>query len=234
MPKVPLTTVERQAIRQLMADDEHTGTVPSHWTDQAALSYYQQALRRAPEAQLAGNPGAQLAGTPGAQLAGKTKAKLAGKKATSDAGAFDLPTRKVAAQLMEQPTGQRPRAIVLSTGVGVEVAALRTAGFTVTHAYEADAVISRTASTYLELEIETKRYMDVAAEVEEAVALGPDRPPGGLPSGVWYTPAAAPLPAGAGEEARGPLDSGSLPSPRSKPLSQGRDLSFSALGSTVR
>ena len=42
-------------------------------------------------------------------------------------------------------------------------------------------------------------------------APGPDRPPGGLPSGVWYTPAAAPLPAGAGEEARGPLDSGSLP-----------------------
>ena len=43
-------------------------------------------------------------------------------------------------------------------------------------------------------------------------APGPDRPPGGLPSGVWYTPAAAPLPARAGEEARGPLDSGSLPS----------------------
>ena len=42
-------------------------------------------------------------------------------------------------------------------------------------------------------------------------APGPDRPPGGLPSGVWYTPAAAPLPARAGEEARGPLDSGSLP-----------------------
>ena len=40
-------------------------------------------------------------------------------------------------------------------------------------------------------------------------APGPDRPPGGLPSGVWYTPAAAPLPARAGEEARGPLDSGS-------------------------
>ena len=51
-------------------------------------------------------------------------------------------------------------------------------------------------------------------------APGPDRPPGGLPSGVWYTPAAAPLPARAGEEARGPLDSGSLPSRRSKPLSQ--------------
>ena len=65
-------------------------------------------------------------------------------------------------------------------------------------------------------------------------ALGPDRPPGGLPSGVWYTPAVAPLPARAGEEARGPLDSGSLPPPRSKPLSQGRDLSFSALGSAVR
>ena len=44
-------------------------------------------------------------------------------------------------------------------------------------------------------------------------APGPDRPPGGLPSGVWYTPAAAPLPAGAGEEARGPLDSGSPPLP---------------------
>ena len=40
-------------------------------------------------------------------------------------------------------------------------------------------------------------------------APGPGRPPGGLPSGVWYTPAAAPLPAGAGEEARGPLGSGS-------------------------
>ena len=44
--------------------------------------------------------------------------------------------------------------------------------------------------------------------------------PGGLPSGVWYTPEAAPLPARAGKEARGPLDSGSLPSRRSKPLSQ--------------
>ena len=68
-------------------------------------------------------------------------------------------------------------------------------------------------------------------------APGPDRPPGGLPSGVWYTPAAAPLPARAGEEARGPLDSGSLPSPRcSKPLSQFecRDPSLSALGSRVR
>ena len=51
-------------------------------------------------------------------------------------------------------------------------------------------------------------------------ASGPDRPPGGLPSGVWYTPAAAPLPARAGKEARGPLDSGGLPSRRSKPLSQ--------------
>ena len=30
---------------------------------------------------------------------------------------------------------------------------------------------------------------------------------GGLPSGVWYTPVAAPLPAGAGQEARGPLSS---------------------------
>ena len=60
-------------------------------------------------------------------------------------------------------------------------------------------------------------------------------PTGGLPSGVWHTPVAAPLPAGAGEEARGPLDSGSLPSPRSKPLSQfGRDPSFLALGSAVR
>ena len=44
--------------------------------------------------------------------------------------------------------------------------------------------------------------------------------PGGLPSGVWYTPEAAPLPARAGKEARGPLDSGSLPSRRSKPPSQ--------------
>ena len=47
--------------------------------------------------------------------------------------------------------------------------------------------------------------------VDRTQAPGPDRPPGGLPSGVWYTPAAAPLPARAGEEARGPLDSGSLP-----------------------
>ena len=62
-------------------------------------------------------------------------------------------------------------------------------------------------------------------------APGPDRPPGGLPSGVWYTPAAAPLPARAGEEARGPLDSGSLPSPGSKPLS--RDPSLSASGSEL-
>ena len=51
-------------------------------------------------------------------------------------------------------------------------------------------------------------------------APGAGRPPGGLPSGVWYTPEAAPLPARAGKEARGPLDSGSLPSRRSKPLSQ--------------
>ena len=29
-------------------------------------------------------------------------------------------------------------------------------------------------------------------------ASGPDRPPGGLPSGGWYTPAAAPLPAKSG------------------------------------
>ena len=66
-------------------------------------------------------------------------------------------------------------------------------------------------------------------------APGPDRPPGGLPSGVWYTPAAAPLPAGAGEEARGPLDSGSPPLPGlSQPLGQfGRDPSLSALGSTL-
>ena len=67
-------------------------------------------------------------------------------------------------------------------------------------------------------------------------APGPDRPPGGLPSGVWYTPAAAPLPARAGEEARGPLDSGSLPSPCSKPLSQFecRDPSLSTLDSALR
>ena len=52
-------------------------------------------------------------------------------------------------------------------------------------------------------------------------APGPGRPPGGLPSGVWYTPAAAPLPAGAGEEARGPLDSGS-PSPRLSQPAAGR------------
>ena len=51
-------------------------------------------------------------------------------------------------------------------------------------------------------------------------APGPDRPPGGLPSGVWYTPAAAPLPARAGEEARGPLDSGSLPPGWKKPRAQ--------------
>ena len=56
-------------------------------------------------------------------------------------------------------------------------------------------------------------------------APGPDRPPGGLPSGVWYTPAAAPLPAGAGEEARGPLDSGSPP--LSQPASEIRSSSGS-------
>ena len=71
-----------------------------------------------------------------------------------------------------------------------------------------------------------------ARRVCRTQAPGPDRPPGGLPSGVWYTPAAAPLPARAGEEARGPLDSGSLPSPGSKPLS--RDPSLSASGFVVR
>ena len=60
--------------------------------------------------------------------------------------------------------------------------------------------------------------------------------PGGLPSGVWYTPEAAPLPARAGKEARGPRDSGSLPSRRSKPPSQieCRDPSLLTLGSVWR
>ena len=51
----------------------------------------------------------------------------------------------------------------------------------------------------------------------QAPATG--RPAGGLPSGVRRTPTAAPLPAGAGAGARGPLGSGSLP-PWKKPGSQ--------------
>ena len=38
---------------------------------------------------------------------------------------------------------------------------------------------------------------------------------------MWYTPAAAPLPAGAGEEARGPLDSGSPPLSQPPPIPSG-------------
>ena len=62
-------------------------------------------------------------------------------------------------------------------------------------------------------------------------APGPGRPTGGLPSGVWYTPAAAPLPAGAGEEARGPLDSGS-PSPRLSQPASGKPLIVDAAART--
>ena len=60
---------------------------------------------------------------------------------------------------------------------------------------------------------EKSARIDLKVLCVEPRPLAQAGPPGGLPSGVWYTPAAAPLPAGAGEEARGPLDSGSPPLP---------------------